>query len=99
MNFKTRFLIVIATNFAVLILMLLLFSSSGLDLSSRLIDLNLNDPGNRIFFIQFLALLLGAFGANFLAGLGKNSLTKKEIEAIADVLGSRETSLVRSRAR
>ena len=96
MNFKARFLIIIAINFAVLILMLLLFSSSGLDLSSRLIDLNLSDSSNRMFFIQFLALLLGAFGANFIAGLGKNSLTKKEIEAIADVLSSNDM-LSRSR--
>lgn len=87
MNFKTRFLIIIAINLAVLIMMFVIFSRSGLDLSSRLIDLNLNDTNNLTFFIQFLALLFVAFGANFVAGLGKNELTKKEIEAIGDVIG------------
>jgi len=86
MNFKARFLLVIGINFLVLVLMMLLFFRSGLDLSSRLIDLNLSDANSRMFFILFMGLLLGAFGANFVVGLGKNELSKKEIEAIGDVL-------------
>ena len=86
MNFKIRFFILILVNFAVLFLMFSLFFRANVDLSSRLIDLNLTDYNNRVFFLQFMGILLGAFGANFLIGLGKNTLSRREIEAIADVL-------------
>lgn len=86
MNFKTRFLIIIAINFVVLILMLMLFAHSSLDLTSRLVDLNLANTTDRTFFIQFLGLLLFAFSANFIAGLGKNSFSRRELKILADIM-------------
>lgn len=87
MNFKNRFLLLILINCVILMLMFGLFFSSNVDLSSRLVDLNLADNQSRSFFLKFMGTLLIAFGANFVVGLGKNELSKKEIEAIADVLG------------
>jgi len=88
MNFKMRFLLLIALNVGVLFLMFTLFFNSNIDLSSRLVDLNLTDMDSRKFFLEFIGVLLVGFGANFVVGLGKNELTKKEIEAIAEVLGN-----------
>lgn len=90
MNFKTRFLILIVINVTVLMLMFSLFFNSNIDLSTRLIDLNFSDQMSRSFFLKFMAVLLIGFAANFLAGLGKNDLSEKEIEAIAEVLSHQQ---------
>ncbi len=66
--------------------MFFLLSQSGIELSSRLIDLNLENGASRDFLLKFLLILLAGFGLNFLVGLGKTELSRKEIEALAEVL-------------
>jgi len=86
-NFKVRFLILVIANVILLLGLFAVLFTSNVDLSSRLVDLNLSDASSRVFLFKFIGLMLGVFGINFILGLGTNDLSNKEINEIADVFG------------
>jgi hypothetical protein len=72
MNYHRKLVRLLAVNCAVLVVMFGLILASGVDLSLRLIDLNVDDARTRNFVLEFVALLAGAFGANAFAATHRN---------------------------
>ena len=89
MTFYVRFVLLALTNVALIISLVVLLVNSNIDLSRRLIDLNLEQPTDLRVFLYFIGATLIGFVLNFvLLSSRKTELTDEQIEHFRGVLSN-----------
>ncbi len=87
MTFRTRFVLLAVFNCLLMIGLLYLLSQSGINLSNRLVDLNLDKVNERDTFAIFLGGLVLAFVVNFfILASRKNEYTYDELRAVINAV-------------
>ena len=83
MNFRTRFILLALFNCSMIIAVLWLFSRYSVDLSQRLIDLNLDSHRGLTTMLGFIGGVLANFLVNFLLlSSRKSEFTYEQVAAL-----------------
>ncbi len=94
MSFKTRFILLALINCGVMVGFFYVFSQFGLEASKRLIDLDLENPSDKIAFFTIVLTMLVAFLGNFIVLIiRKTEFGKKDIEEIVHLLRSQDIQI------
>ena len=94
MNFKTRFVLLAVFNCVLMLAMFYMFSQYGVNLSKRLIDLDLTNANERYAFLSFLGGLLIGFVVNFLILASRRTeFSFEEVGVLVDILRHQKSRL------